>query len=154
MITDESMPWVIFDIDGTLADISHRLHYITKPDENGKKDWNNFNMEMHKDYLKKDVFGLYELCYDAGWNIAVVTGRFDTYQAMTIKWLMDHNIHYQQLHMRKAGDYRSDFEVKQDVYNEHLKHLPIMFVVDDRQQVVDMWRENGLTCLQCQKGDY
>ena len=57
--------------------------------------------------------------------------------------------------MRGDKDSRPDSEVKQDI----LKQLKdegkeILFVVDDRQSVVDMWRTSGITCLQCKKGDY
>ena len=49
--------------------------------------------------------------------------------------------------MRNSGDRRPDVEVKQEI----LDYLPkdrIRYVLDDRDQVVDMRRKNGLTCLQ------
>ena len=30
----------------------------------------------------------------------------------------------------------------------------VAMVFDDRQQVVDMWRQNGLTCFQVADGDF
>jgi hypothetical protein len=50
-----------------------------------------------------------------------------------------------------------DWEVKQDMLHEILKTLDkenILFTVDDRQKVVDMWRANGLTCLQVAEGNF
>jgi hypothetical protein len=59
--------------------------------------------------------------------------------------------------MRKAGDYRPDVEVKQEWLDEWLKHHTkeeIGGVFEDRKQVVDMWRKNGITCYQVAEGDY
>ena len=57
--------------------------------------------------------------------------------------------------MRADNDQRPDSEVKQDILNSlKAQGKKILFTVDDRQSVVDMWRANGITCLQCQKGDY
>ena len=57
--------------------------------------------------------------------------------------------------MREDKDSRPDSEVKQDILRRLQGQCKkILFVVDDRQSVVDMWRANGVTCLQCKKGDY
>ena len=57
--------------------------------------------------------------------------------------------------MRGDKDNRPDSEIKQDILKQLQKEgKEILFVVDDRQSVVDMWRANGITCLQCKKGNY
>jgi len=150
------MDWVIFDLDGTLADISHRLHFIRSSEEkeNFKKDWNSFNSGIPEDKLKLPIAALHKMCFDNGYNIAIVTGRSKDYQVETIKWLMNNQIHFDEIHFRPAGNYHSDYIVKQEIYDKHFKERNVLFVVDDRDQVVEMWRRNGVTCLQCQKGDY
>lgn len=140
--------WVIFDLCGTLADITHRLPEI--------KEGKYFDSmeKIPDDKLKVDIFSLYEICVDSFCRIAIVTGRDEKFRHHTKAWLKKHGITYSELHMRPADDNRSDDEIKQEIYLSHFKSRRVLFVVDDRQGVVDMWRKHGLTCLQCQEGDY
>ena len=144
------MTWVIFDIDGTLANISHRLHHITGE----KKDWDGFNQFLHLDELKPDIAALYKMCSDAGYHIMIVTGRSEKYREVTQKWLWDNGIIFEHLYMRPDGDKSPDTEIKQSILNKYILGKKVLFSVDDRDRVVEMWRRNGITCLQVQKGDY
>lgn len=57
--------------------------------------------------------------------------------------------------MRPEGDSRKDSVVKEEMYNEHIKYkYNVKAIYDDRQQVVDMWRDLGLTVFQVDKGDF
>ena len=57
--------------------------------------------------------------------------------------------------MRPEGDYRPDYQVKQEMLNSlKAEGFEVLFTVDDRKQVVDMWRRNGITCLQCAEGNF
>jgi hypothetical protein len=57
--------------------------------------------------------------------------------------------------MRADKDHRADHIIKKEILDSFLAQgLDIAFTVDDRQQVVDMWRENNITCLQCDLGDF
>lgn len=145
---EEDVPWVLFDLDGTLANINHRLAEIKAG------NYHDSMMKIPEDVLKTDIYYLWEMAIDAGYNIAMVTGREDMFQLLTEQWLEKHGIYYDELHMRKSKDYRSDFEVKQEILDTKFGERDILFVVDDRQSVVDMWRRNNITCLQCQGGDY
>lgn len=151
---DSPKPYVVFDIDGTLANIKHRLHHI----KGEKKDWDAFNSMLSGDELNADVAEIYyRFCDLRAINpcpAIVVTGRFEKYRAETEVWLAKHGIKPQYLFMRQDGDYRSDDIVKEDIYNTRLKQANIVFVVDDRERVVKMWRKVGLRCLQVQDGDY
>lgn len=156
------MTWAIFDQDGTLADITHRLHFIKGIRQEGdnewsgveKKDWDGFNSHIHLDKPKPDIVRLNHMAFKEC-MIAIVTGRSEQYRQATEAWLKQHNIHYHELLMRKQGDFRSDYIVKQEIYDTHFKgQRQVLFAIDDRDQVVDMWRRNGITTLQCQKGDY
>lgn len=140
--------WVIFDLCGTLANISHRLPEIKE----GK-----YFASMEKipyDILKTDIYLLHQMALKWGCKIAIVTGRDAQFEPQTRAWLKEHDIHYDEMYMRPEGSNDSDSEIKQKIYSGFFQKRNVLFVVDDRQQVVDMWRRNGLTCLQCQKGDY
>lgn len=147
--------YYIFDLDGTLADISHRLHFI----EGEKKDWDAFYNTCDKDKPIQNTLDLLtDLYFSACANIIILSGRSDAVKEKTIKWLKDNlGIVFFTLYMRKAGDHRPDVEVKQEWLDEWLKHHnkeEITGVFEDRKQVVDMWRKNGITCYQVAEGDY
>ena len=155
--------WVIFDLDGTLADIKHRLHFIypTTAQEkfaaktgDYKPDWDAFNMACEKDNTKPDIIELLKMLQFYGKSIAIFSGRMETARERTIEWLRRNGVKYDILEMRASKDFRSDVEIKSEMFFKHFTKEQIWFVVDDRDKVVDFWRELGLTCLQCQKGDY
>ncbi|MBP3954381.1 AAA family ATPase [Gemmata sp. G18] len=89
-----------------------------------------------------------------GHKIILVSGRSDAVQQETKEWLGRNGVPYSELHMRPAGDYRQDFIIKSEILDNLLAAgNEIAFVVDDRPSVVAMWRERGLTCLQCRDWD-
>lgn len=155
--------WVIFDLDGTLADIKHRLHNIhpVTPEQHKNAaegdylpDWDAFNMACNRDEPKNHIIELLKMCQRYGKSIAIFSGRMETARERTIEWLRRHGINYDVLEMRKSKDHRSDAEVKREMFFKHFNARQIWFVVDDRDNVVQFWRDLGLTCLQCSKGDY
>lgn len=136
---------IIFDIDGTLSDPSHRLHYL----EN--KDWDSFYNACDNDPpVKHLIYLVQELNKDH--CIYIFTGRPERTREKTQKWLLDNGVNYDKLFMRKDDDHRPDYEIKAEML-EALS-LPIWFAVDDRDQVVNMYRDKGILCLQCKEGDY
>lgn len=136
---------VIFDIDGTLSDPSHRLHFLAD------KDWDAFYNECDKDPVVSHIaFLAKELAKEH--KIFLFTGRPEKVRVKTEKWLLDNLIPYDRLFMRKDGDYRPDYEVKAEMLKS--LNLPIWFAVDDRDQVVKMYRNNGILCMQCKEGNY
>lgn len=64
------------------------------------------------------------------------------------------NIYYDDLYMRKDGDQRKDNVIKQEILKHIKEKYEISFAFDDRKSVVDMWRENGVFCFQCQDHNY
>ncbi|MDY3551487.1 AAA family ATPase [Gemmata sp. JC717] len=137
---------VIFDIDGTLADATHRLHHI----QNGSRNWDAFFAEAAKDPVIEPIRDLVFLFENQDYRIILVSGRTDKIRGITEAWLVQHDIPYHELHMRAEGDYRQDFVVKSELLDGILaKGHQIHCVIDDRPSVVAMWRERGLTCLQC-----
>jgi phosphoglycolate phosphatase-like HAD superfamily hydrolase len=141
---------IIFDIDGTIADCTHRLHYI----KDGKKDWDSFFGTVSADTVIEDMQKLYNQLHVLN-HIIICTGRSDVCREATEQWLHDHGFRYVKLYMRKAGDRRADYLAKEDMLKQILSdgYKPTM-VFDDRTQVVEMWRRNGIRCLQVAKGDF
>lgn len=155
------LKYVIFDLDGTLADISLRRKKAMNDD--GKINWASFfdprNIEL--DSPIKDVVDLYHMmCNDPNIKVVMFSGRSDSTMAATIDWFSEHNILLPDIFkMRKEGDYTQDQELKKEwlvelLNEEQIKLDDIFFVVDDRNKVVEMWRNQGLTCFQCENGDF
>jgi hypothetical protein len=140
---------VIFDIDGTLADISQRIHHVrSKP-----KNWNAFNAGMAKDKAVHSMVRLCNILYASGLYIILCSGRNEKHRAQTVEWLKKEGVNYHELLLRKDNDMRQDAVVKREMLNG-LDKSAILFVVEDRSRVVEMWRAEGLTCLQCAPGEF
>ena len=140
---------IIVDLDGTLCDAGHRRHFVEKE----KKDWKSFYENMVYDQPNQWCL---ELLNRFKMNeIVFVTGRPEEYREHTVTWLKKIGYSSCPLFMRKSKDYRQDFEIKTEIYKEHIEpKFKILFCVDDRTQVVKAWRALGLTCLQCDEGDF
>jgi uncharacterized HAD superfamily protein len=133
---------ICFDIDGTLADISHRLHYWKeKP-----KNWNMFKSEMINDPPIESICSIARNMASAGHTVILCTGRGEDSRQDTRDWLFKQRIGWSALYMRKTGDFRHDDVVKKEL----LDQIVIDFdqkpdiVFEDRPRVVKMWRENGV----------
>lgn len=133
---------VIFDIDGTLADPSHRLHYL----DSG--DWQRFFAEADKDQPINSVIRMNNRMKDH-YDIVIVSGRCSSIREKTKKWLEVNGVAFDNLYMRPEGDHRPDHIVKEEILREIQKNYVVEYVFDDRQSVVDMWRRNGITTFQC-----
>jgi phosphoglycolate phosphatase-like HAD superfamily hydrolase len=136
---------IIVDLDGTLADIGHRRHHV----EGKRKNWPAFFKKMHLDPLNVWCRELMVAMKQAGYRIAIVSGRPDSYEEVIRAWLLQHQVPFDALHMRREGDYCPDDIVKREILHAHFRKPDILFVVDDRESVVRMWRQEGLVCLQC-----
>lgn len=141
---------ILCDIDGTLANLEHRVHHIAQR----PKDWNAFFERMSGDLPNDIVRDAYKLLASK-WQGVLVSGRPDQYRAVTEKWLSDWRIPYDGLYMRREGDHRPDDVVKRELLDQLLKDgWEPQLVLDDRDRVVRMWRESGLTCFQVAEGDF
>ena len=141
---------IVFDIDGTVADISYRIHWIeTKP-----KNWPAFYAGIPND---PEIIPMANLARELGKTHTLVycTGRDEAHRDNTLTWLTAHGMTHQGLYMRPDGDRRIDSEVKRDLVQRiWTEHGRPDLVFEDRQRNVDMFRSLGLICLQVAKGDY
>src|SRR5512146_1616338 len=139
MSKNESRPVVIVDVDGTTADVRHRLHHI----RGGRKDWQAFFEGIDRDTPIEGVIRWVQNL-PPDYDVVVCTGRPEHYRRRTEAWLKKHGIAYSRLFMRRDGDHRPDYVVKAEV----LRELPrVAFAIDDRPQVCAMWKQNGVRCF-------
>ena len=133
---------ILCDVDGTLALFG---------------DANPYDRDFSKDEVNEPVADILEAYRDAkNVSIILVSGRNNKYYQETVNWLTTKGIPFDALFMpRNPDDQRKDFILKQEVYEKHIKDkVNVLFVLDDRNQVVDLWRSLGLTCLQVAEGDF
>lgn len=143
----------IFDIDGTLADLTHRLHHI----QGERKNWDEFYSSCDLDSPIEPVITVMDSLIDQGFDVWHFTGRTESVWEKTKTWLLANTSHWDQpIVMRPDGDTRPDYVVKQEMLDNMLDvdRERLIGVFDDRQQVVDMWRRNGIKCFQVAKGDF
>ena len=145
---------ILCDVDGTLANIVHRLHHIKQKPAH----WGKFKQEAYSDEPYNDIVWLVRALAATGANILIVTARMEEEREVTTKWLdevagLKHV--YEKIYMRKQDDFREDSIIKKELL-EQIKsegYEPYM-VIDDRNRVVKMWRDFGLRCLQVREGDF
>ena len=88
--------------------------------------------------------------------IILISGRDERWRKPTTEWLVAHDIPYDALLLRRAGDMRKDAIVKREIYERDIEpHYDVEVVIDDRDAVVAMWRhELGLPCFQVDDGAF
>jgi hypothetical protein len=140
---------ICFDIDGTLADLSHRLHYWReKP-----KNWNMFKAEMVNDTPIEQICSIAREMWSSGHLVILCSGRGEESRKVTEDWLVEHGIEYSDLYMRSEGDRRSDDIIKKELLDKIVIdwRKPDMWF-DDRPRVVKMLRENGVFVVDVYQG--
>lgn len=134
---------IIVDIDGTVADRNGRhIH-----------DYASVRNDMPHEVII-DLIAAYGGARPET-KILFVTGRPKSCYSDTADWLYDNFLVFDKLIMRETGDYRKDYIVKKELYEAFIKdQYDVQFVLEDRQQVVDMWRAEGLRVLQVAEGKF
>jgi len=134
---------IIVDIDGTLAHMNGR-----GPHEYHRVEEDSLDETIHAILLDFKVSNP-----DA--SIILLSGRQDMCDIETQRWLTKHMVPYSLLYMRKEGDHRKDYIIKKEIFDEHIRNnFNVKYVLDDRDQVVEMWRSLGLKCLQVAPGAF
>jgi len=143
---------IIFDVDGTIADVEHRRHFVTqKP-----ADWKSFKEETVNDTPVQWVVDIAKRFIAQGDDVAFFSARNESQREVTetqiSKWVGDG---HKGLFLRPDGDFRPDEEFKSDLadkFEEFGGKIDLVF--DDRNKVVDMWRARGTTVVQVADGDF
>jgi len=164
---------IIFDLDGTLADIDVRRRKSLKI--NGKLDWDIFaapSSILAWDKPNLPVIKMAQLFSDAGFKIVIFSGRNDRGFFATKDWLKKHDVPFDLLVLRPdkfkdkswpiadgnpaTADMRfmPDDILKKKMLDTFVDIKDVFLVVDDRQKVVDMWRDLGLNTFQVAPGDF
>ena len=163
---------VIFDLDGTLANIDARRKKSLKP--NGKMDWDVFfdASNISLDVPNEPVVKMAQLFAEDGFEIVIFSGRNDRSFHTTRSWLSRHRVPFQKLVMRpdkslKWGDKIADGNIAtqdmrfmpDEILKKHMLDLfvdinDVFLVVDDRDKVVKMWRDLGLNTFQVAPGNF
>jgi predicted kinase len=126
---------VIIDVDNTLTFISNRSPF----------DWS----KVGNDYPNQVVIDHVNIYKKLGYVVIIMSGRDEICMPETKKWLLDNNVSYDYLYMRKNNDFRKDSIVKKELYEQHIKNKFNVFVsLDDRSQVLDMYRGENLSVFQ------
>lgn len=145
-----SIKYVIFDLDGTLADATHRLHFIQREE----KDWDGFFGACVDDKPIHNNIDISQALYE-NYKIIIITGRSSAVWDETITWLREHDVAYQRLLMRNKGDRTPDHRLKVQMAKDYgLTPENTLCVFDDRSVVVDAWRDVGFNCHQVAQGDF
>jgi len=134
---------VIFDIDGTLADVDEFLHHLVhRPDS--PRDWQGFHREVGKAKVKLDVLSMLHLDQFRAVYTILLTSRNVEWQEETMDWLKKNNITYDILMMRSKGDRRSAPEFKEDRFKKISQDFNIVQVFDDHPGVCGVAEELGI----------
>jgi predicted kinase len=133
---------ILCDLDGTLALLNNRNPF----------DATNCDADL----LNEPVANVLKNYKQLGYQIILVSGREDKYKEPTLRFLDQHNIKFDKLLMRKAGDSRKDAIIKREIFDAEIKdRYFVEFILDDRNQVVNMWRDElKLPCFQVYYGDF
>tara|TARA_B100002019_G_C21226268_1_gene577528 strand:- start:1084 stop:1524 length:441 start_codon:yes stop_codon:yes gene_type:complete len=142
---------VIFDVDGTIADVEHRRHFV-----NGNNDWDSFRKETVNDTPVQWVCDIAKRHISQGDEVAFFSARNESERDITERqiseWIGDG---HKGVFLRPDGDYRCDAEFKSELA-DRFEEIggQIDLVYDDRNKVVDMWRQRGTTVVQVADGDF
>lgn len=149
---------VIIDVDGTISKVGNRLIYLqTEP-----KDWDAFYEACFEDEPIKEMCRLVQML-DATYEIYFCTGRRESVRKQTINWIWEKvykklenkDVIDSSLIMRPDGDFRHDIEIKPEQLKlAGIKLEDIAFILEDRNTMVEKWRELGVRCLQVADGDF
>lgn len=143
---------ILCDIDGTLADLRHRLHHV----RSGSPDWRAFFAAMGGDKpIQYVIVTLGAIERETGLPIFLVSGRPDSHRDITAEWLKQAGVQYDDLYMRKVDDHRSDVVVKREIL-QHIREQGYepWLVIDDRPSVIQMWKGEDLNVLQVDNGSW
>lgn len=131
---------IVVDLGGTLA---HR----------GDRPKADYMTRFHEDQVDETVRELVNLMSENGTMIIILTGQREKSREITEKWLRDNNVRFDLLLMKPDGDKRDTLVWKKFIYDTVLKdQIKIKYILEDREDTVEMWRSNHVRCFQTASG--
>lgn len=159
--------FIVVDLDGTLCNSAHRDHLAVAG------QWDEFHGLLSDDEPHTDVKDLVAALGLGLWphmdlEIIALTGRNEKYRMMTEAWLLKHSVAVDYLLMRPDFDWRPDVKLKPELLHEFISNntegpvdsihelakSQVWFILEDRDKVVEEWRNLGFRCWQTQPGGY
>lgn len=141
---------ILVDLDGTLCDLTHRLHFI----QGEKKDYDSFYKSVYFDKPTDCVSLARILQWYNQAEVLAITGRPESCRQDTMSWLALHGIFPEKLLMRADGDYRKDDIIKQEILDGLRQEYTPILVIDDRPSVVEMWKRNNIPVVHVHRDDW
>lgn len=146
---------IIFDVDGTIADVEHRRHLVNG-DKGFKPDWNAFRQATADDTPVEHVCDIAKRFIKSGDHVAFFSARNESEREITEKqiseWIGDD---HKGLFLRPNDSYEPDEEFKARLADQFEgMGGKIDLVFDDRNKVVEMWKNRGTTVVQVAEGDF
>lgn len=130
---------VIFDIDGTLAKMNGRSPF----------EWHR----VYEDLPRREVVNYNKLLTRANQRVIVLSGRDSVCRLETERWLIDNGVGYAELFMRPEGDNNPDWQIKEELFDKHIKgRYYVSHIVDDRKMMVEHWQSMGFSVFDVGNG--
>jgi phosphoglycolate phosphatase-like HAD superfamily hydrolase len=147
--------WIVVDLDGTLCDCSHRVHWAQA------KEWDKFHAGIPEDKPYAAVVSIVQAAFQAGHRLLLCTGRNEANRKATIEWLNHQTLwgYFDDLIMRPEDCRDTDADLKVRLVDEYFGDRAValeevLLVLDDRDRVVQAFRDAGFKCWQVAAGDY
>jgi phosphoglycolate phosphatase-like HAD superfamily hydrolase len=143
---------IIFDVDGTIADVEHRRYHVTQQ----PTDWKSFKEATQFDTPVQWVCDIAKKHIEDGHDVAFFSARNESQRSLTEaqidEWI---GKGHQGLFLRPDGDFRPDEVFKSDLADKFEEFGgKIDIVYDDRNKVVAMWKARGINVVQVAEGDF
>lgn len=131
-------------MDGTLADVRGIRHYVT-----GKvRNFHKFHTESVNCPPNPDVVEAAHQAHRDGMKVLIVTAREDTFGTHTAFWLSGQALHYDEIYMRRKGDYRPDYIIKAEILDQIIREgYNVIRAYDDNPAIWDVWERNGIETI-------
>lgn len=143
---------VIVDIDGTISKVGDRLKYLNLE----KPDWDSFYEHCDEDEPIDEILNMVSALQAEGrYEIVYCSGRRESVRGKTNQWLAENGMLVGRMLLRKDNDWRHDAVIKPELLEkEGITKDQVAFILEDRNSMVNKWREIGFTCLQVADGDF
>ncbi|MDO5494234.1 MAG: hypothetical protein Q4G64_00805, partial [bacterium] len=140
----------IFDMDGTLVDVTSVRHYVTGRPRN----FDRFHRASAFCPPHRWVVDMARELHEGGVVVLVVTGRAAQYRQLSEDWLAKWEVPYSRLETRGFRDNRADFVVKEEILLRLMAEYEIAMAVDDNPDVISLWQRYEIPVVEVPGWDH